>query len=282
MPRLYRPIAIALILLVLAIEAAAHDVIIRTRDGRSVSFSQLVEDAVKSDLVLIGEAHDDKSHHEMQLALIRALWEKNIPLAIGMETMEAGSQQQLDAWTEGRMSEENFQMVFADNWSMDWGLYREIFIFARDNRVPMLALNVPKEIVQKVSRQGFASLTPEERKDLPQGTTCDLRNPHTALLRKAFQQNFLHLKNMNTFTYFCEAQTVRNSGMAWNIARYAEKNADRKIVALTGTWHAIKNAIPEQLERNGSKLGYTVIIPEIPELPQGSAAASEADYIISR
>ena len=267
--------------LTLALEACAHTVITRVSDRQSVSFSQLLADAERSDLVLIGEAHDNKQHHEMQLALIRSLFARNLPLAIGLEMMESDNQQQLDDWIEGRLSEQSFQTVFADNWS-DWPLYREIFVFARNNRIPMVALNVPKELVKKVAQHGFASLTPAERKNLPQGTSCDLNNPHTEFLKKSFQDVFKHVTSGKVFIHFCEAQTLRNSGMAMNIASYARKQPGRKIVALTGIWHAVKSAVPEQLERNGSKVSSTVILPELPELTSVNATADEVDYLIDQ
>ena len=263
----------------LSSEACAGSVITRMNDRQNVSMSQLVAQAGKSDLILIGEAHDYKEHHEMQLAVIRALWDKKIPFAIGLEMMESGSQQQLDDWTEGKLSEQSFQAVFAAGWSLDWRLYRDIFIFARDNRIPMAALNIPRDIVKKVSRRGYASLTPEELKTLPKGTACDLENPHTAFLERSFKDMFKRVTNGRIFAYFCEAQTLRNSGMAMNIARYVKQHPDRKIVGLAGIWHAVRNAVPEQLERSGSKLASTVILPEIPELTAGNATTGEADYM---
>jgi len=266
--------------LILTLEAQAGTVITRMSDRQSVTFSQLVADVGSSELILIGESHDNKSHHDIQLAVIRSLWAKKLPLTIGLEMMQSDSQPQLDAWIEGKMSEESFQMAFAQNWS-DWQMYREIFVFARDNHIPMIALNVPKELVKKVAHQGWDSLTPEERRDLPAGVSCDLNNPHTAFLKRTFKEMFQHLPNKNIFTYFCEAQTLRNSGMALQIARYLKKHPERKVVGLTGIWHAIKNAIPEQLERNGSKLPCTVILPEIPEITTGATVAGEADYLIA-
>lgn len=266
--------------LTLTMEAYAGAVITRMSDRLNVTMSQLATDAGKSDLILIGEAHDSKEHHEMQLALIRALWSKKVPFAIGLEMMESDSQQQLDDWTQGKMTEEVFKTVFAGNWSLDWRLYRDIFTFARDNRIPMVGLNVPKEIITKVSRQGYASLTPEEMKNLPRGTTCDLNNPHTTFLAKSFKDVFKHVTNGKVFSYFCEAQTLRNSGMAMNIAGYAKKYPGTKIIGLAGIWHAVKNAVPEQLERNGSKIASTVILPEIPELGPRNATTGEADYFI--
>jgi uncharacterized iron-regulated protein len=260
-------------------EAYAGVTITRMSDRQKISMSQLLTGAESSDLVLIGEAHDNIVHHEMQLSLIRALSAQK-PIAIGLEMMQADSQRQLDEWTEGKLSEQNFQKVFAVNWSEDWRLYRNIFIFARDNHIPMIALNVPKEIVKKVSQHGFQSLTAEEKGDLPQGTTCDLNNPHTAFLEKSFKSVFTHVTNGKIFTYFCEAQTLRNSGMAMNIARYVKKHPGRKIVGLMGIWHAVRNAVPEQLERNGSKLESTVILPELPELKAANATAGEVDYLV--
>jgi len=268
------------IMLFLAAEAYASAVITRMSDRQILPLSQLVNDLERSDLILIGEAHDNRQHHEMQLALIRALWAKRAPLAIGVEVIQSDSQQLLDDWTAGKVSEQSFQVGYTRNWSMDWTLYRDIFIFARDNRIPMIALNVPQEIVSKVSRQGFASLTPAERKDLPQGTTCDLNNPHTAFLRSSFKKVFNHVANGSIFTYFCEAQAVRNSGMAINIARYQKSHPGTRIVALAGVWHAVKNAIPEQLERNGSKQSFRVVLPELPELNSDNSTAEVTDYMI--
>jgi len=208
--------------------------IIRVSDKQEVSLSQLTAQADRSDLILIGEVHDNKQHHDLQLALIRSLWAKKMPLVIGLEMMEADSQQQLDDWIGGRMSEKAFQVVFSANWSVDWQLYRDIFIFARDNRIPMAGLNVPKEIVKKVSREGYASLSAEEKKKLPQGTTCDLNNPHTVFLKKSFKDVFTHVTNGKVFTYFCEAQTLRNSGMAMNVTRYLKNHPGKKIVGWPG------------------------------------------------
>jgi uncharacterized iron-regulated protein len=240
----------------------------------------MITEAGRSDLVFIGEAHDNIIHHEIQLAVIRSLWAKKHSLAIGVEMFQNDSQELLDAWTEGRLDELSFQAAYIRNWSLDWSLYKDIFIFARDNHIPMVALNIPKELVVKVSRQGYESLTSEEKKDLPQGTTCDLNSPHTAFLRESFREVFKHVTNGSIFTYFCEAQTLRNSGMAMNITRYVKAHPDKSMVILAGIWHAVKNAVPESLKRSGSKLTSTVILPELPEFNSGNATSDVADYII--
>jgi uncharacterized iron-regulated protein len=257
----------------------AGGVITRMSDRQTVSFSQMMTDMEGSDIILIAEEHINNKHHEIQLDVIRSLLAKKIPLAIGLEMFQTDNQRQLDDWIEGRITEEGFKAVYARNWSYDWSLYRDIFIFARDNRIPLIALNIPKDVVYKVSRKGFASLTAEERRNLPSGITCNLNNPQTKFLKKTFQDVFKHEANGKVFEYFCEAQGVRNSGMAMSIVNELKKHPDRKLVALAGTWHAVKHGIPEHLDGIKS-LSYKVIQPEISELGTRNATSALIDYLI--
>jgi len=255
--------------------------ITRLRDRQTVSFSQMMADAGGSDVILVAEAHDNEKDHAIQLDVIRSLWAKKAPVAIGLEMFQTDYQSQLDEWTEGRITEESFKSIYFRNWSYDWSFYRDIFIFARNNHIPMIALNVPKEVVSKVARQGFASLTPEERRNLPAGVTCDLNNPQTEFLRKTFQEVFRHEANGKIFANFCEAQAVRNNGMALLIANDLKRHPGRKLVVLTGIWHAVKYGIPDRLASIGNA-SYKVILPEIAELDAGNATSTIADYVVGR
>ncbi|MBU5613470.1 ChaN family lipoprotein [Geomonas sp. Red51] len=281
MPKTIALIFVILCTLTLPLSARAGQTITRVSDRQSVTLQQLIAKAEAADLVLIGEVHDQAPHHELQLEVIRELKTRKQPLAIGVEVMQSDCQKELDAFVAGTMSEADFRPVFARNWSYDWRLYRDIFLFARENKIPMIALNVPKELVIKVSRGGYASLTPEERKNLPEGTMCDLNNPHTEFLKQSFGEVFKHVAKGRVFEYFCEAQTVRNSGMAMNINRYLKKEPKTKIVVLAGVWHAVKNAVPEQLSRNGAKLSTLAVMPEIKEFTGGKASPDAVDYLVS-
>lgn len=271
--------AVVAIVLAVAVQAQAHTIITRMSDKQSISLAELAAAARNSDLILIGEAHDQKYHHDLQIDLLRSLLAGKKRLSIGLEMMQADHQKQLDQWVAGKLTEPRMQAVFERNWT-DWELYRDIFIFARDNRIPMVALNVPIHIVRKVSQFGFSSLTPQERGGVPAGTSCDLKNPQIIFLRTIFKAVETHGVNGKMFSNFCEAQTVRNSGMAINMTRYARKNPGGTMVVLTGIWHAVKYGIPDQLQHLGSELSYTVILPETPQMDKTSASTSEADYLV--
>jgi len=263
--------------LAVSADAFAGGEITRLSDKQSVSFSRMMADVANSDAIFVAESHDNKKHHELQLDIIRSFRAKKVPLAIGLEMFQSDYQRQLDEWVEGKMTEQAFKEVYARNWTFDWSLYRDIFIYARDNRIPMIALNVPKAIVFKVAKQGLASLTPDERKSLPSEVTCDLNKPQAEFLKKTFQDVFRHEAKGKVFAYFCEAQAVRNSNMAMIIANEKKLHPDRKIVVLAGTWHAVKHGIPGSLPGGASS---SVILTELSELGTRNATSEIADYII--
>ena len=265
---------VMLVAALLVADVCAGQQITRMSDRREITFDRMVQEIAPARVVMVGETHDVKTHHDLELEVIRALHARGVPLAIGLEMFVAASQPELDSWSGGTMPEQSFRQVYARNWSLEWGLYRDIFLFARQHQIPFVALNIPPPIMAKVVAQGFASLTPEEKQDLPPDVTCAVNTPYTEFLRRVFSQ---HTGNRRSFTYFCEAQTLRNNGMAWNIARYARTHPGRKVVTLAGAWHAVKTGIPEQLARYGD-FPVSVILPELPGFSLEAASFMDADY----
>ena len=106
----------------LAANAIAGGMITRMSDKQAVNFSQMISDIEGSDVVFIAETHDNRNNHALQLDIIRSLSAQKAPLAIGLEMFQPESQKELDDWTEGKMTEQNFKEVYARNWSYDWSL----------------------------------------------------------------------------------------------------------------------------------------------------------------
>jgi uncharacterized iron-regulated protein len=261
--------------------AAAGGGIIRLSGGEETTFEAMVADVPSAGIIFMGEVHNDAAHHRLQLQLLRALVERKEKVALGLEIFQADSQQALDDWSAGKLTEEEFRAVYAKNWTFDWNLYRDLLIYARDNRIPLVALNVPRGIASKVARQGFASLSAEERKQLPEGITCELKSSYTTLLQRAFGKIFSHVVKQSNFTNFCEAQSLRNSAMAWHLERYRQKHPERTILAVAGVWHAVKGGAPERLSTESRK-GLRVILPEIPELTPQNTTVTEGDYLVRK
>jgi uncharacterized iron-regulated protein len=159
--------------------------VIRIGDG-ATTFSSMMAEISNARVIFIGEIHDRLNDHITQFDVIEAMHENEVPLAIGLEMFTERDQDILDRWVSGKMSERDFVTVFNENWGIGWGLYQDIFLYARDHGIPLIGLNVPREVTRKVSESGFGSLTEEERKKLPPGITCELDGRYKDFLRRLF------------------------------------------------------------------------------------------------
>jgi uncharacterized iron-regulated protein len=186
------------------------------------------------------------------------------------------SQPALDQWISGEIAENRFEKIYYDNWNFPWQAYRKIFKYTRDRRIPMIGLNVPREITRQVSRNGFKSLSPEQKEKIAE-VSCIVDQQYMNYIRKAFGG---HGHGQLNFIYFCEAQLLWDSAMAVYTLGYLKKNPDSIVVILTGTGHAQKGAVPRQI-RIRSNLPYAVILPEIPgSIDAETISHADADYLM--
>ena len=257
--------------------AGSDNKVLRVRDGKIILFARMIDDVKKADFVFVGEVHDLIEHHRNELAIIKAIHESGGPTAVGLEMFRADSQAALDSWVKGKLSLEQFLPAYYDNWREPWPLYREIFQYARDHEIPLIGLNVPDKIAEKVAWQGFASLTQAEKKQLPPGISCSVDPTYMEFIRKAYAGHVAHDRD---FMNFCEAQMLWDKSMAWHLMNYAKKNPGRPIVVLAGVGHAWKRGIPEQVGM-GSKFTYRVVLPLMPDqIDRDTVTTKDADYVL--
>jgi uncharacterized iron-regulated protein len=253
--------------------------VVRLKDQATISFDQMIGEASRSRVIVIGETHDNQAHHDLQLKIIRTLREGGIPLAVGLEMFRAENQELLDKWWRWGMPTEHFEALYRENWDAPWPLYRDIFLYARQKRIPLVGLNVTREIISKVAREGYGSLTETERKKLPPGITCTLDESYRSFIRKTFTEH-AHASG-RSFDHFCEAQMVWDTAMAIYAIDYLDKNPGSKMVILAGSVHAWKWAIPRQIATMRPDVTVSVILPA----PDGKAGqekltADDADYVV--
>ncbi|MCX7770245.1 MAG: ChaN family lipoprotein [Proteobacteria bacterium] len=252
-----------------------NDSVYDLRKERVVNFNDMIDDIFKSEIIVVGELHDVMEHHRFQLRVIRAIFEREKNIAIAMEMFRAEAQPELDRWVKQQMSEDEFKKVFKDNWRTGWELYSEILFFARDNKIPIIGLNVPSEITRKVAQRGFASLTREELKRLPEGVTCEISETYMNFIKKTHQFH----GGAREFVHFCEAQMLWDKAMALNTINYMKKNNIKKVVLITGKGHAWKHAIPEQI-KSLSNYKVSVLIPNLSDdKDQPTSTIEDADYL---
>lgn len=254
---------------------AGTDIVYNLKKEKQVEFKDMIDDVMKSDIIVIGELHDVMEHHRFQLKVIQAIYQSEKKIAIAMEMFRADAQKDLDDWVSGKLSEEEFRKVFKDNWKTGWELYSDILLYARENKISIVGLNVPSEITRKVAQRGFASLTKEELKRLPEGVTCDISETYMNFVKKTHEFH----GGKRDFINFCEAQMLWDKAMAINTINYMKKNNVKKAILITGKGHAWKHAIPEQINKL-SDYKVSVIIPDLSE-DKGKPVSTfeDADYL---
>lgn len=241
-----------------------------------VTLNNIVHRLGKSRIVLVGEHHNEPDHHRAQLQIIRSLANNGIPVVVGLEMFRSDSQEALDRWVASKISERDFQQIYRENWSFPWALYRDIFAYAKENKVPLVGLNVPRDITQQVARRGFHSLAPEQKGLLP-FIECKVDPEYMEFIRRA---HGTHAHGRMSFEYFCEAQLVWDKSMAIHAIEYLNSRPGFTMVLLAGTAHVWKKAIPAQLEQS-SFAPYTVILPEAPgSIERSGVTLDDADYLI--
>lgn len=127
-----------------------------------------MREAAQSDVLLLGEAHDRYDIHRWRLHVCAAMRALRNDVAVGFEMFPRRLQPVLDEWVAGKLDRQAF--LEAVEWGKVWGyaadLYLPIFHFCREFAVPMLALNCHRELVTRVSKEGWAAIPVEERDGL--------------------------------------------------------------------------------------------------------------------
>jgi len=213
-------------------------------------------------VVLLGETHDRAADHHWQLRQIAALHDEEPRLAIGLEMVPRSRQAALDGWIAGKLDEADFLRAvdWQDTWGFDFGLYRPIFAYAREHRIPLVALNVDRQVVRAVSRGGWAAL--QARPDLDLGRPVAPSPEYDRYLAAAFAGHARAAEGdalNGGFRRFVEVQLLWDRAMAKRIAE-ARAAGMPLIVVLAGSGH-IREGIPRQLR----DLGYDSLSLVAPE-----------------
>jgi uncharacterized iron-regulated protein len=226
-------------------------------------------------VVYVGEAHDRYEDHLNQLGIIRGLHARGRELAIGMEFFQQPFQDALDAFIAGDIGEAELlrRTEYFTRWRFDYRLYRPILRFAREHGIPLVALNVPKEITDQVGDGGIDSLSDEQAAQIP----ADIDRDDEAYRSRVEAVFAMHPKDDDAdFEHFLEVRLLWDEGMAERAADYLERHPQTTLVVLAGVGHVeYGQGIPQRVARRVDAPAATVVSgtmrPFDPEL---------ADYIL--
>ncbi len=259
-----------------------------TANGDVITDTEMARRLAEARVLFIGEQHTDSNFHAVELRAIQALHAAGRKVIIGLEMFPWTQPPALAAWSRGKLTEQQFldQSGWYETWSHHWGYYRDIFLFARDNRLALVGINAPRDVVKTVRGKGLDGLDPASRARMP--PTIDLtNNEHRQLFRAYFEpDDALHSKMPpEQLESLYQAQVTWDSAMGWNAGLALPKPDDPRaiVVVLIGSGHVAYGLGAERQLKAHFKGRIASLIPVMVKgeggKPAPSVAASYANYI---
>ena len=220
---------------------------------------QILADLPDDRIVFVGESHHRFEHHLVQLETLKFLHRRYGDVAVGVEWFQFPAQGALDDYLAGAISEAQMleRSAYFDRWRFDYRLYRPIINYARDNGLPIVALNAPEALTRKIGRGGLASLSPDERAQLP----ADYAAPgaaYTARVREAFDA---HPPEERNFEHFLAVMQTWDETMAARAAAHLAAHPGRRMVVFAGNGHVMfGDGIPDRLARRTGVRGTRIVL----------------------
>jgi len=239
---------------------------------KNISFEDIINEIENKKVIFVGEHHDRLEHHLNQLKVIKSLQMRGKKVAIGMEMFQRKFQPFIDQYLNGKINLKTFlkKSEYKKRWGFDYNLYKPILDYAKKNHIPVIALNLEKELTKKISKNGLLTLSKEEQKRVPQ--TIDISNKEYKDDLIKFFSSHQHMKKSKkkNLEYIYQSQILWDQTMAESINNYLKKHPDYQMVVIAGSGHLkMRYGIPDH-----------VIYSQALILQDETAEPKSADFIL--
>jgi uncharacterized iron-regulated protein len=229
------------LIIAMAIKGQTNDAncAIFDRQGKSVGFEQLLERVGQSDVVFLGEQHDDAVAHAIQLKILTAVSEKygaSRKTVLSLEMFERDVQPIINEYLKNQITETHF-LAAARPWGNYQTDYRPLVEFAKEKKLDVVAANAPRRYVNMVTRLGRASLetlAPEAKQwlaPLPYKAASDVYAKKFYGLMGKIGEPSKQSSNI------LDSQSLWDATMAYSIAQKLKTEKNALIVHLNGSFH---------------------------------------------
>jgi len=273
-------------------------ILVETQAGdvppRVVDLQSAIDDLASYDAVFIGEAHGHVASHYVQSKIFSGLYAVNPDLTLSMEQFERPAQSIVDDYLAGKIGEETL-VHDGKAWPHYRSSYRPLVEFAKNNDLPVIASEIPGNMVSCIGERGpdfLKSLDGEprawaaEKLHLEDGGYKDKYYAFLAAVpshRVGGDLSETEKEKKRFYRY--AAQVSRDDTMAESIAQHMKANPGRKIMHINGSFHSAGLlGTPERLAIHipGVKMANVhPIIVDDPKNPSFDASSvGEGQYLL--
>lgn len=194
---------------------------------------------ITADVVIVGEYHDQWASHLLQERLLKDLSLQG-KWAVGAEWLPLTTQTAVDGFLQGELSSFDFlrESGYVNHWGVDYRLLKPIFDYAQTAKLPFIALNAPRKVTQKISKQGLDVLTASEKKMFPI-PLYSMSEKYEKFARAFFESNHLPPDRIERMLMI---QSVWDQTMANSVAKFLSGHPGHKMIVFAGMVHSGKGA----------------------------------------
>ena len=207
--------------------------------GNPVTIDQIVKAIGETDVVFLGEQHDDGVGHAVQAEIFKRTVEQygaKRRIALSLEMFERDNQIVINEYLNGQITEAHF-MSSSRPWPNYKTDYRPLVELAKEKRLSVIAANAPRRYINMVSRNGRAalnSLTKPAKEwiaPLPYGEPSSTYAAKFKALMGPSPEAQMGIDKI------LASQSLWDATMANSVAKYLKSNKGSLVVHLNGAFH---------------------------------------------
>ena len=204
--------------------------VIYTAKGTKVNFGKMLKELSTTDVILFGELHNNPIAHWLQLELSKAI-AKDKSVILGAEMLESDNQNVLNNYLNNKITLKEFktQARLWPNYDTD---YSPLVEFAKENKLPFIATNIPRVYANLVYKKDFKALD----------TLSQIEKNWIAPLPISFDpelptyKNILKMMGGHGSELLVKAQAIKDATMAHFILQNYKPN--NTFIHFNGAYHS--------------------------------------------
>ena len=244
--------------------------IFSSKDQKELSAGALTPLMLASDVIYLGEKHDNWDHHQIQIQLIEELVAKGKKPTIGIELFSVDQTGYLMAFVfekshHGAQSPEKIEKKLRINLGWDqrpdkmWRNYFSILQVAKKHQLTVFGMDIPAGIIRRMTMSGMGQLTGVEEMFIHStGFDDDI---YKKFMLQQFKEGHCGWSNESLMEKLYGTWLARNDAMAKTVQSIRAKDSQEPTVVILGGGHSIYNlAVYDRVAH---------LIPEVKQLNIG-------------
>ncbi len=124
------------------------------REFQKSNMNELIQSIHNSHVSYLGDFHTHDQNSRNLVRIIKTFLKNKSKFIIGLEMVHEEHQEYLDAFLKGFLTELEFleSINYSESWRFPWSHYKILFNYARENEIPIIALNSKGTLEQRDKR----------------------------------------------------------------------------------------------------------------------------------